>query len=443
MSKSLAKNEKGWIVSITAGIALILLAPPSFAFRHPGIGNTTVTDIDSFDGVGYIKYTNKGRTLYSIATLLSYNGGGLALTNNCEGKGQIFFKNTLQIPVNCHKIGTGNVSIAVLPRRAPSNIKRHRISRNRRRQGGQENLMIGFSCDSFGQHVGLENNVFTQMRSATFSHGAQTDVLCPSTSGDYLYSIGGGAPVFDQSGFIVGMGGYYRNSDLCSDPGLYMVCAISRVSSDDWSDVYEDVIGQTRNIASFGYIDNLGRRDVCYRAHVQSYGWMPIKCNGEIAGTTGESKRLEAIQIWTKKLSCYGLSNNETSIRDEPNFACNGEKAGVVGKKRQSSFFYLKPNEVIYGRPNEYSTISFRVHSSRVGWLPWKHAEYGGYPAISGAMGKYIQAVRIMYKPITANQSNNQPNKPKPNSKNKPFATPIQPTIRQIPGPTINRFTGL
>ena len=34
-----------------------------------------------------------------------------------------------------------------------------------------------------------------------------------------------------------------------------------------------------------------------YRVHVQKHGWMPWVKNGELAGTTGQKKRIEAIQI--------------------------------------------------------------------------------------------------------------------------------------------------
>ena len=37
--------------------------------------------------------------------------------------------------------------------------------------------------------------------------------------------------------------------------------------------------------------------DVYYRVHVQDYGWMNWVKNGEIAGTTGQAKRIEAIEI--------------------------------------------------------------------------------------------------------------------------------------------------
>lgn len=37
--------------------------------------------------------------------------------------------------------------------------------------------------------------------------------------------------------------------------------------------------------------------DVYYRVHAQSYGWLGWTSNGESAGTEGLSKRLEAIEI--------------------------------------------------------------------------------------------------------------------------------------------------
>ncbi len=39
------------------------------------------------------------------------------------------------------------------------------------------------------------------------------------------------------------------------------------------------------------------RYDVFYRTHVQNIGWQNWVKNGEIAGTTGQSLRVEAIQI--------------------------------------------------------------------------------------------------------------------------------------------------
>ena len=43
--------------------------------------------------------------------------------------------------------------------------------------------------------------------------------------------------------------------------------------------------------------DLIGFGDVEYQVHVQNIGWQNWVKNGEIAGTTGQSLRVEAIQI--------------------------------------------------------------------------------------------------------------------------------------------------
>ena len=43
--------------------------------------------------------------------------------------------------------------------------------------------------------------------------------------------------------------------------------------------------------------DPMYEGNVEYRVHVQSKGWMDWVKNGEIAGTVGESLRIEAVQI--------------------------------------------------------------------------------------------------------------------------------------------------
>jgi hypothetical protein len=37
---------------------------------------------------------------------------------------------------------------------------------------------------------------------------------------------------------------------------------------------------------------------ICYQAHVQNIGWQGTVCNGQQAGTTGQSLRMEAVQIF-------------------------------------------------------------------------------------------------------------------------------------------------
>ena len=39
------------------------------------------------------------------------------------------------------------------------------------------------------------------------------------------------------------------------------------------------------------------KHNIEYRVHVKDIGWMPWKKNGEVAGTIGQNKRIEAIEI--------------------------------------------------------------------------------------------------------------------------------------------------
>ena len=44
---------------------------------------------------------------------------------------------------------------------------------------------------------------------------------------------------------------------------------------------------------------------VCYTAHVQDRGWMDEVCDGAIAGTVGEFRRLEAVRPHQEPESSY------------------------------------------------------------------------------------------------------------------------------------------
>ena len=71
-----------------------------------------------------------------------------------------------------------------------------------------------------------------------------------------------------------------------------------------------------------------------YRVHIQDIGWQEWKKNGEIAGTTGQKKRIEAIEM---KLS------NDYSEQYDLYYRChvqdygwlgwaqNGQKSGTTG----------------------------------------------------------------------------------------------------------------
>lgn len=108
-------------------------------------------------------------------------------------------------------------------------------------------------------------------------------------------------------------------------------------------------------------------------AHVQDFGWRDSVGAGEIAGTTGLSKRLEALRI---NASFDGLGEGEEKEaivvqawsdggwHDEVH---NGEIAGTVGEGKAIEVVKIRLSE----RLAESYSVRYRVHSANVGWMGW------------------------------------------------------------------------
>mgnify|MGYP004627372559 CR=1 FL=1 len=46
-----------------------------------------------------------------------------------------------------------------------------------------------------------------------------------------------------------------------------------------------------------GMAEAASNSQITYQTHVQSYGWQDWKSDGELAGTTGQGKRIEALRV--------------------------------------------------------------------------------------------------------------------------------------------------
>lgn len=108
---------------------------------------------------------------------------------------------------------------------------------------------------------------------------------------------------------------------------------------------------------------------VSYQTHVQSYGWQPYVTNGQLSGTSGKSKRLEAIKI---KVSSPDAGNVEyrTHIQKigwETSFKKNGALSGTSGQSKRLEAIQIK----LSGKISETYDIYYRVHAQQFGWLGW------------------------------------------------------------------------
>lgn len=123
---------------------------------------------------------------------------------------------------------------------------------------------------------------------------------------------------------------------------------------------------------------------VSYVTHVQSIGWQDWKSDGESAGTTGKAKRLESIKIQLSNLNNVNgvdLSNSGITYRTHiqtigwQGWKSNGELSGTTGQAKRLEAIQIK----LTGDIAEKYDVYYRVHAQKFGWLGWaKNGEVAG-----------------------------------------------------------------
>ena len=126
-----------------------------------------------------------------------------------------------------------------------------------------------------------------------------------------------------------------------------------------------------------------GPLKVAYSTHVQSYGWQKYKRNGEMSGTVGEAKRLEAIKIKLINSDIPGDILYRTHIESygwEKEYKKNDEISGTTGESKRLEAIEIK----LDGEIEKYYDIYYRVHAQNYGWLGWaKNGEKAGTSGLS------------------------------------------------------------
>ena len=142
--------------------------------------------------------------------------------------------------------------------------------------------------------------------------------------------------------------------------------------------------------------------NVAYRTHVQTYGWQGWKYNGQMSGTSGESKRLEGIEInltnkdydggiaYTTHVQTYGWQGSD--LDDPTTWKTDGQMAGTHGEsKRLEAICITLTGEMA----NRYD-IYYRVHAQNFGWLDWAK---NGDPAGTAGYSKRLEGIQVVIVP--------------------------------------------
>ena len=91
----------------------------------------------------------------------------------------------------------------------------------------------------------------------------------------------------------------YPNAKLSGD---FHVQNIGTVHLDNIEpDTLIGTIGKSLRLEAFRlHLTGVPDKKLYYESHVQDIGWQGVRKDGEMAGTTGQSKRIEAVRIWVE-----------------------------------------------------------------------------------------------------------------------------------------------
>ena len=141
-------------------------------------------------------------------------------------------------------------------------------------------------------------------------------------------------------------------------------------------------------------------KNVSVSAHVQNIGWMDPVGSGKVAGTTGRGLNLEALRI---SLEVDGATSQEqvaNALSVEAHVSNvgwqaavgNGGTAGTTGQSRAVEALRVRLSDGLSAR----YTVWYRVHSAEFGWLGWA---CDGADAGSAGYGRAVQAVQVAVLP--------------------------------------------
>ncbi len=148
---------------------------------------------------------------------------------------------------------------------------------------------------------------------------------------------------------------------------------------------------------TFTINEDVGAIPVTGKAHVQRDGdknGTPTP-NGVVLGTTGQSKRIEAMSLKlgtdTKELGIEYRSHVQ-GIGWESGWAANGAASGTTGQSKRLEAMQLR---LTGSQANDYE-VFYRVHAQTYGWLGWTK---NGEPAGTAGQSKRLEAIEVCVLP--------------------------------------------
>lgn len=228
-------------------------------------------------------------------------------------------------------------------------------------------------------------------------------VLTTAKSGGYEYASG----TSFSSPIVAGACAVLMAADASLDAGA--VETILKSTALDLgaagSDAYygSGLIQLNQAVASIKSSETVG---LTYRTHVQNVGWQIWKYDGQSSGTSGQSLRLEGIEIKMNNLGTDLGVEYQTHVQNIgwQGFKSDGQTSGTYGQSLRLEAIQIR----LTGAAATNYDVYYRVHSQNYGWLDW--AKNGGS---SGTQGKSLRLeaieIRVVPKGAAAPGSTSRP----------------------------------
>ena len=229
-------------------------------------------------------------------------------------------------------------------------------------------------------------------RSSFSQYNDQVDLCAPGQSVLTTYRSGGyeyASGTSFSSPIVAGACAVLMATDASLDAGA--VETILKNTALDLgtagSDAYygSGLIQLNQAVAAINSSETVG---TTYRTHVQNVGWQGWKYDGQSSGTSGQSLRLEGIEIKMNNLG-YDLGvEYQTHVQNIgwQGFKSDGQTSGTYGQSLRLEAIQIR----LTGAAATNYDVYYRVHSQNYGWLDW--AKNGGS---SGTQGKSLRLEAI------------------------------------------------
>ncbi len=212
--------------------------------------------------------------------------------------------------------------------------------------------------------------------------------------GDLTYdlsSVSGGASSADDVSVLNDSESGSNSSTATGEPssanGTSDTGDASNTNADKNSDSLPSEDGGTDGVVDDGTQDD-ALPIIEYSAHVQDIGWQKAVTDGATAGTSGMSKRIEALRVSLKGATCEGAVQVRAYVQGVGWQDWATGQGGTSGQSKRIEAVQLRLTDEL---ANKYD-IYYRVHAQNYGWMGWAK---GGDKAGTTGYSYRLEAIQI------------------------------------------------